>query len=133
MIHLSNPSGVAIRNTVPTKGNNKVREIKKIYEVWTGMGDCLISTADQDEAYRVCGEAQSDGHYAKVHTHREWACGDCGTTVYASSRDTDCDKCGACYTVYGQRLNRNWRSNMSNYDESVGDMEGYEAAMAGDS
>ncbi len=132
MIHLSNLSGIAKRNTVPTKGN-KVKEIKKIHEVWTGEGNRLISTEYYDSAYRVCRNAQAKGHYAKVHTHREWACGDCGTTVYASSRDTDCDKCGACYSMYGQRLNRNWRSNMSNYDESVGDMEGYEAAMAGDS
>lgn len=110
-----------------------MKEIKKIYEVWTGMGDKLISTTDHDEADRVLDKARADGFYAKIHTHREWECGDCGTTVHSSGRDVDCDKCGACYSAYGQRLNRNWRSNMSNYDSEVGDMEGYENAMAGDS
>lgn len=110
-----------------------MKEVKKIYEVWTGMGDKLITTTDFDTADRVLDKARADGFYAKIHTHREWECGDCGTTVQSSGRDVDCDKCGACYSVYGQRLNRNWRSNMSNYDSEVGDMEGYENAMAGDS
>ena len=109
-----------------------MKEIKKIHEVWTGEGNRLISTADEDEAYRVRRKAQADGHYAKVHTHREWKC-DCGATIAASRHDTDCDICGQCWSMYGQKLNRNWRSNMSNYDESVGDMEGYEDALAGDS
>jgi hypothetical protein len=105
-----------------------MKEIKKIYEVWTGEGDRLISTADYDQAHKVRGEAHAAGKYAKIHTHREWPCGDCGTTVHASSRDTDCDKCGACYSMYGQRLNRNWRDNMSNYDDDVSDMDGAEVA-----
>ena len=106
--------------------------IAHTYEVWTGEGDKLISTADQDEARKVCKAARADGKYAKVHSHREWPCGRCGTTVYASGRDTDCDKCGACYNVYGQRLVDNWRSNMSNYDDDVSDLDGYENALAGD-
>lgn len=105
-----------------------MKEVKKIYEVWTGEGDKLISTGEENEAYRVRDEARVAGKYAKVHTSREWACGDCGTTVHSSTRDTDCDKCGACYSVYGQRLVRNWRSNMSNYDSEVSDMDGYEVA-----
>ena len=110
-----------------------MKEVKKIYEVWTGEGDKLISTSDESEAHKVCDAARDNGKYAKVHTHREWACGDCGTTVHSHGRDTDCDKCGACYNVYGQRLVRNWRSNMSNYDSEVSDMDGYENALAGDS
>ena len=104
------------------------KTITVIYEVWTGEGDRLISTSDHDEAYRVCSKARGEGKYARVHSHREWPCGNCGTTVHASSRDTDCDKCGACYSMYGQRLRDNWRSNMSNYDSDVSDMDGYEAA-----
>ncbi len=103
------------------------------YHVWDGEGNNLVNTPDDNEAYRVCNEARSAGKYAKVHTHREWPCGNCGTTVQSSGRDTDCDKCGACYSVTGQRLNRNWRSNMSNYDSDVSDMDGYENALAGDS
>ena len=34
--------------------------------------------------------------------------------------------------MYGQKLNRNWRSNMSNYDEDISDLDGYENALAGD-
>jgi hypothetical protein len=111
----------------------KTVTITVTYEVWDGEGNRLVSTTDQDEAYKVRGEAHAAGKYAKIHTHREWACGDCGATVHASSRDTDCDKCGACYNVYGQRLNRNWRSNRSNYDEDCSDLDGYENALAGDS
>lgn len=108
-------------------------KVKTTYEVWTGMGDRLITTDNEAEAYRVQNEARVNGHYAKVHRHREWPCGNCGTTVHATSYDADCPKCGACYNVYGQRLRDNWRSNCSNYDENVGDMDGYEMSLAGDS
>ena len=104
------------------------RGVTVTYQVWDGEGNNLVNTTDRDEAHRVCNEARAAGKYAKVHTHREWPCRDCGTTVHASGRDTDCDKCGACYSMYGQRFNRNWRSNMSNYDEDVSDMDGAEVA-----
>jgi hypothetical protein len=110
-----------------------MREIKTTYQVWTGEGFKLITTSDEVEARQVCRKARAAGMYAKVHTHREWPCGECGTTVHASSHDADCEKCGACYTVYGQRLNRNWRSNRSLYDEDCSDLDGYENALAGDS
>lgn len=62
-----------------------------------------------------------------------WACGKCGATVtrYRGQSDVDCD-CGACYNAGGQRLRDDWRGNMSNYDDEIGDMEGYEAQHAGD-
>lgn len=107
--------------------------ITTIYEVWDGEGNRLISTGDEAEAWRVRDAARAEGKYAKVHTRREWPCGDCGATVHSNGREADCDKCGACYSAYGQRFNRNWRSNMSNYDSDVSDMDGYEAALAGDS
>lgn len=107
--------------------------VKTTYEVWNGLGDHLISTENETEAYSVCNKARANGQYAKVHRHRSWECGDCGATVHASSHDASCDRCDAQYNVYGQRLNRNWRSNMSNYDEDVSDLDGYENALAGDS
>lgn len=103
-------------------------KVKTTFEVWNGLGDRLVTTENEAEAYRVCNDARVNGQYAKVHRYREWACGDCGATVYATSYDADCGKCGACYSVYGQRLNRNWRSNRSNYDEDVSDLDGYEDA-----
>lgn len=108
------------------------RGITVTYSVWDGEGNNLVNTTDYDAAHKVCDQARGEGKYAKVHTSREWACGDCGTTVHANGRDTDCDKCGACYSMYGQRLRSNWRSNMSNYDSEVSDMDGYENALAGD-
>jgi hypothetical protein len=104
------------------------RGVTVTYQVWDGEGNNLVNTADYDEAHKVCNAARVAGKYAKVHTHREWPCGQCGTKVQASTRDVDCDKCGACYSMYGQRFRDNWRSNMSNYDSDVSDMDGYEAA-----
>lgn len=108
-------------------------DVTVTYEVWDGEGNNLVNTTDYDGAHRVCSEARRAGKYAKVHTHRQWPCQNCRATVYSSGRDTDCDKCGACYNLWGQRLNRNWRSNRSNYDSDVSDMDGYENALAGDS
>lgn len=56
-----------------------------------------------------------------------WDC-DCGTEVcrYRGQSDVDCHDCGASYNASGQRLRSNWRSNRSNYDEDVSDMDGFE-------
>ena len=104
------------------------RGVTVTYRVWDGEGNNLINTSDYDEAHKVCDKARAAGKYAKVRTNREWPCGNCGTAVHANGRDVDCDKCGACYSMYGQRFRSNWRSNMSNYDSDVSDMDGYEAA-----
>lgn len=58
---------------------------------------------------------------------------ECGKEVrrYRGEGDVSCE-CGAQYNAFGQRLRGDWRGNRSNYDENVGDMEGYEAQMAGD-
>lgn len=58
-----------------------------------------------------------------------WPCGNCSRTVtrYRGQGDVDCE-CGACYNAFGQRLRDNWRDNPSNYDDDIGDMEGYEIA-----
>ena len=59
-----------------------------------------------------------------------WTCGDCNETVYRFRGDYDvtCD-CGAQYNASGQRLRDNWRGNMSNYDDDISDLDGYEAQM----
>ncbi len=106
--------------------------VKTTFEVWNGLGDHLISTTDEAQAYKVCNQARVNGQYAKVHRHREWPCGRCGTTVHASSHDASCDRCDAQYNVYGQRLVDNWRSNRSLYDEDISDLDGMEMQMAGD-
>ncbi|AEK10056.1 hypothetical protein FDH96_gp111 [Mycobacterium phage Rey] len=59
-----------------------------------------------------------------------WPCGQCGATVqrFRGQGDVDCE-CGACYNAFGQRLRSDWRSNPSNYDDEIGDMEGYEISQ----
>jgi hypothetical protein len=58
-----------------------------------------------------------------------WTC-DCGSEVrrYRGQSDVDCNRCGASYNASGQRLRDNWRDNPSNYDDEIGDLEGYEIA-----
>ncbi len=62
-----------------------------------------------------------------------WTCS-CGVKVerYRGEYDVTCPGCGASYNASGQRLRDDWRGNMSNYDDEVGDMEGYEMQHAGD-
>jgi hypothetical protein len=56
-------------------------------------------------------------------------CDACGTTLYRyrGQSHISCD-CGAEYNCVGQRLRDDWRSNPSNYDDEIGDLEGYEIA-----
>lgn len=58
---------------------------------------------------------------------RWWHCGDCDAHLerYRGSSDVSCD-CGAEYNAFGQRLRDDWRSNPSNYDYEIGDLDGYE-------
>lgn len=64
----------------------------------------------------------TDGDYHK------WECGKCGNEIrrYRGQGDVDCGECGACYNAFGQRLRDDWRGNASNYDDEIGDMEGFE-------
>lgn len=63
-----------------------------------------------------------------------WDCSRCGAEVqhYPGQGDVSCTKCDAQYNAFGQRLRDDWRDNPSNYDDEVGDMEGYESSHAGD-
>jgi hypothetical protein len=63
-----------------------------------------------------------DGDYTR------WDCEQCGSEVrrYRGQSDVDCGECGACYNAGGQRLRDDWRGNPSNYDDEIGDLEGFE-------
>lgn len=58
----------------------------------------------------------------------------CGKTIERWRGDTHiiCSQCGASWNAAGQQLRADWQGNRSNYDDEVGDMEGYEAQYAGD-
>ena len=60
---------------------------------------------------------------------------DCGEDLlaYGGYDEFECEKCGAEYNIFGQRLRSDWRNNRSNWDDEVDDMTGYELAYAGDS
>lgn len=75
-------------------------------------------------ACMACGE-HGDG------PTNTWDCGSCGVKVFRFRGDYDvtCDGCGAQYNASGQRLRDNWRGNMSNYDDDISDLDGYEAQM----
>ncbi|AIS73855.1 hypothetical protein SEA_SEMPERFI_92 [Mycobacterium phage SemperFi] len=59
---------------------------------------------------------------------------ECGAEVrrYRGESDVSCTECGAWYNASGQRLRDDWRGNASNYDDEIGDLEGFEAQHAGD-
>lgn len=59
-----------------------------------------------------------------------WPCQACGhqVTRWPDQSDTDCPHCLASYNAFGQRLRDDWRANPSNYDDEIGDLEGYELA-----
>lgn len=57
----------------------------------------------------------------------------CGSTVeLATWWANTCTRCGTEYNGAGQRLRAGWRDNASLHNEDIGDLEGYEAALAGD-
>jgi len=60
-----------------------------------------------------------------------WPCQDCKSTVwrFPGTGSASCGKCGAQYSIFGQRYRDNWRDNPSNYDSEIGDMEGYEMSQ----
>ncbi len=59
---------------------------------------------------------------------------ECGTTIerYRGESEVTCPNCDAEYNASGQRLRDDWRGNPSNYDDEIGDMEGYESQHAND-
>jgi hypothetical protein len=73
-------------------------------------------------------QVQRDEEWAYV----EFTC-DCKfehVTRYRRDRhEPVCPECGASYNGSGQRLRDGWRDNPSNYDENIGDLEGFEIAQ----
>lgn len=57
---------------------------------------------------------------------RTWKC-HCKRTVerYRGQDDVQCT-CGQWYNSFGQRLRDDWMGNPSNYDDEIGDLEGFE-------
>ncbi len=58
---------------------------------------------------------------------RTWKCEKCNRTIerYWGTGDIQC-ACGAWYNSFGQQLRDDWQGNPSNYDENIGDLEGFE-------
>lgn len=56
------------------------------------------------------------------------SCEKCGADIarYRGQDDICCGRCGAWYNTFGQRLRDDWAGNPSNWDENIGDLEGYE-------
>jgi hypothetical protein len=70
---------------------------------------------------------QSKDASQKTAREHQFPCGTCGAPVSAwGGQDTECDNCGTPHNGFGQRLRSDWRGNSSNYDEDMGDMEGFE-------
>lgn len=57
---------------------------------------------------------------------RTWEC-NCGRTIerYRGQDDILCE-CGQWFNSFGQRLRDDWKGNPSNYNDDIGDMEGFE-------
>lgn len=79
-------------------------------------------------------ESSVDSEGYVVNGYSAWDCDVCGTEIrrYRGTGDQDCHECGACYNAGGQRLRDDWRNNPSNYDDEIGDLEGYELEHEGD-
>lgn len=79
-------------------------------------------------------ESSVDSEGYVINGYSAWDCDDCGTEIrrYRGSGERDCPECGACYNASGQRLRDDWRGNMSNYDDEIGDLEGFEDQHSGD-
>lgn len=78
-------------------------------------------------------EVVDDEGFIVTPSYSMWAC-DCGEEVYRyrGESDVSCGECGAWYNASGQRLRDDWRGNPSNYDDEIGDLEGYERQHAYD-
>jgi hypothetical protein len=58
-------------------------------------------------------------------------CERCGQLIesWRGQDDIECPNCGASYNCFGQRLRDDWRMNPSNYDDEIGDLEGFEISQ----
>lgn len=83
--------------------------------------------------YCTADETAECGCDVGFYSILSWDCERCGNEVVTNGgRDVDCRNCNACYNGSGQRLRDDWRGNPSNYDDEIGDLEGYEIQHAND-
>lgn len=88
----------------------------------TTCTDCAAISA-------AISEWQNGDTEERPSTTGSWHC-DCGAHIetYRGGVEPTCPRCGAEYNLFGQRLRSGWRSNPSNWDDDVDDMEGFERA-----
>lgn len=61
---------------------------------------------------------------------RTFECRECGRTLETwHGQDVQC-QCGKWHNAFGQQLRDNWMDNPSNWDDEIGDVEGYEIQMS---
>ena len=79
--------------------------------------------------YEYIPDSVSEEGYV-IHGYSRWDCV-CGNEIrrYRGSGDQECSNCGQWYNACGQRLRNDWMNNMSNYDEDISDMDGFEASQ----
>lgn len=75
---------------------------------------------------RIEDSRDADGYI--INGYSAWDCERCNREIrrYRGQGDVDCGNCGACYNAGGQRLRDDWRGNPSNWDDEIGDLEGFE-------
>lgn len=78
-------------------------------------------------------ESYDDEEGYIISDYNRWDCERCGKEVrrYRGQYDVQCE-CGTFYNAAGQRLRDDWRGNPSNYDDEIGDLEGFEIQHSGD-
>lgn len=122
------PTGVDVSVNGYTYYNVTPEDIKTIYEHYR-------KTDPSASVTKVRGSRRTAAEVTRFDDgHSEWKCSRCKATVYRyrGESDVSCDRCGAEYNAAGQQLRDDWRGNMSNYDDEIGDMEGYEIQHAND-
>lgn len=68
--------------------------------------------------------------YSRDLKHYEATCTCSAEMVAYGCDDFVCKSCQREFNIWGQELRPNWRNNRSNYDDEIGDMEGYELSCA---
>lgn len=97
----------------------------KVYPVLDAIMACREAGTHKAETTEF-GACAACGEFGDGPTNT-WPCEACGATVarFRGESDVSCD-CGAQYNAGGQRLRDDWRGNMSNYDDDISDMDGFE-------
>lgn len=97
-------------------------------EVQTGQDAANVSSVPTPGG--EAGYPQPTAARTAAPTERSWPCKVCGKTVVSDGGyDTECQQCGTPYNAWGQRLRDDWASNPSNWDDEIGDMEGFEMSQ----